>query len=372
MGSIWKTSLRIVGQACFALISFIVLLFLASLFFLALGFGFGAGLGEGGFKDLSEAEKPSYRYIAGDKESDNRLLVLSVEGLILGSPPKDFGLSFQFPGITYGYAIQDMLKDAMEDESIKGILLHMQTPGGTIFGAKAIFDGMKAFQHATEKPVVAYIEGMSASGGVMAMVGADAIYADYGSLIGSIGVIGAALMYYDKPTATEGGLLGGGIVTQGGIEQTLIFAGRGKDLGNPFRRTSEEEVKTLQNGVNNEYENFVSHVAENRSIDETVIRQQMGAHVFDNESAQQYGLIDGTLNRDDSLRKLAELAQTGDDFQIVSPKNDRSHFLGQLITTLRGQSHSLERQQQTVNRDMCNALVGVPLVYYGDITRLCR
>jgi hypothetical protein len=64
----WKTSLRIVGQACFALISFIVVLFLASLFFLALGLGLGTGLGEGGFKDLSEVEKLSYRYISGDQE----------------------------------------------------------------------------------------------------------------------------------------------------------------------------------------------------------------------------------------------------------------------------------------------------------------
>ncbi len=372
MGSMWKTSLRIVGQACFALISFIVVLFLASLFFLALGLGLGTGLGEGGFKDLSEVEKLSYRYISGDQESDNRLLTLSVEGLILGAPPKDFGLSFHFPGITYGYVIQDMLKDATEDESIKGILLHMQTPGGTIFGAKAIFDGIKAYQQATQKPIVAYIEGISASGGVMAMVGADAIYADYGSLIGSIGVIGAALMYYDKPTATEGGLLGGGIVTQGGIEQTLVFAGRGKDLGNPFRRPSEEEVKVLQNGVDIEYGNFVRHVAENRNMGETVIRQQMGAHIFDNKIAQQYGLIDGTLNRDDSLAKLAKLAQVGDDFQVVSPETNRSNFLGQLLKALRGHSSSLKLQQQTVKHDMCNALMGVPLAYYGDVTTLCR
>jgi protease-4 len=98
----------------------------------------------------------------------------------------------------------------------------------------------------------------------------------------------------------------------------------------------------------------------------------MGAHIFDNKIAQQYGLIDGTLNRNDSLAKLAKLAKIEDDFQVVSPKAERVNFLGQLLKTLRGHSTSQKLQQQTIKHDMCDALMGVPLVYYGDVTKFCH
>jgi protease-4 len=367
MSSIWKTMLRLIGRACFALISFLVLLYLAGVFFASLGQGIGSSL----FRAERQAARDSYTYVSGTKESKNRLLYLPVEGIILGSAPGYLSSNLSLPGVTFGYGVKDLLKKVAKDDSVKGILLWLQTPGGTIFGSQAIFDGVKAYQQATGKPVVAYVEGLAASGGVMAMVGANAIYADQGSAVGSIGVLGPAWFYYDKPKATEGGLFGGGVVTEGGIERTIISAGRGKDLGNPFRRPTPEELGNLQKGVDIEYGRFVKHVADNRKMSESLIREQMGAQVFDNQTAQEYGLIDGTLNRDDTIAKLAELAKVGEDYQLVRSKVDRGVFFERLFGALGLQSLEQTHLRQQVQQEFCETVERLPVAYHGDIARLC-
>jgi len=372
MSEFWKIPFKIFGMAFFALISFVTLLFLFSLFFIGAGVGVGMSMKGGDIKNLTAAEEETdYSYISGKKGSQNYLLSLSVEGLILGSPAFDTG-AMDWMGVTYGYELQEALQDAAKDENVKGIFLHMQTPGGTIFGSMAISEGIKAFQAETGKPVLAYIEGLSASGGVMSMVGADAIYADYGSMIGSIGVIGGMLTYFNKPTAIDGGLFGNGIVTKDGIEQTVISAGRGKDLGNPFRRVTAEELQTLQQNIDREYQNFVRHVAIHRKMDEKTIIEKMGAQIFDNESARSYGLIDGTLDRNDAIDKLAKLAKVGEDFQLVKVKKNPKRFWQQfLLSFTEEMKPSRAMQQQAVQQDICQAVSGLPLVYHGDLGRLC-
>ena len=183
---IWKVPLKIFGMTLYAFISFLVLLFLFSTFFISAGLGIGSMFGRKGLTDLVSTEDQAYTFVSGSQESKNLLVSLPVEGVILGSPPQEISASpMGWFNVTYGYSIQKALEKAAEDDQVKGIFLHVQSPGGTIFGSMAIFDGIKAFQKSTGKPVLVFIEGLSASGCVMAMVGADAIYADYGSYIGS-------------------------------------------------------------------------------------------------------------------------------------------------------------------------------------------
>jgi protease-4 len=361
---------KIFGQTLFAIISFFVIIFLFSLFFIALGTG--VGLNTSSFSKLQYVEQTEYNYVSGDDDSENKLLTVAVNGIILGSSPEEdfsFGLS---DFLTYGYDIVDTLEEAAEDDNIKGIFMPFRTPGGTIFGSQAIYRAIKKYREDTGNPVVVYIEGISASGGVMAMVAANSIYADYGSLIGSIGVLGPSLTYFNKPIATDGGLFGGGIVTQGGIEQTAITAGRGKDLGNPFRKPSDEEIANLKAGVNNEYENFVNHVAKNRNMEPEMIRNEMGAQIFDNKTAQAYGLIDGTQYRSEAIRSLAKLAKLGDDYKLVKPLFDRKSVMDQLFGVIY-QSSSQLQPEQIVRQQICGNSRQLTLAYHGSLsTSICR
>jgi protease-4 len=205
-------------------------------------------------------------------------------------------------------------------------------------------------------------------------VGATRIYADHGSLIGSIGVLGPQLLFFNKPVATDGGLLNSGIVTQGGIEQTIISAGRGKDLGNPFRRPTEEEIASLTQGVEAEYAAFVEHVADNRRIDAETIRDRMGAMVFDNATAQQYGLIDGTASRGEAIARLAELAKVPKDYQVVRPGDGEGGMLRRLLSSRLGETRPPPegRTSEAIRPSEICAPVRTPLAYYGDPSTLCR
>jgi protease-4 len=118
----------------------------------------GAVLSPSGNK-LTGAEA-SYSHVFGNKSSANRLLNIKLFGEILGTPPTAVPSPFDFfgsMGATYGYSVKQALADAAKDEAIKGIFLHTTTPGGTIFGSMAIFDGIKQYQTNTGKPVVVFI-----------------------------------------------------------------------------------------------------------------------------------------------------------------------------------------------------------------------
>lgn len=363
---------RGVTQAFVLIATVLASLALIGVVVFAVALGLGAGLASTS-SSMSGAAVDGYVHELGARESRNKLLSIRVEGVILGVPPRDRSAVFFMPeGFTYGYDVQHQLDEAAKKNDVKGILLHLQTPGGTIFGSRAIDEGVRRYQEKTKKPVVAYIEGLSASGGVMAMVGATRIYADHGSLIGSIGVLGPQLLFYNKPVATDGGLLGSGIVTQEGIEHTIISAGRGKDLGNPFRRATDEEIATLTRGVEAEYDAFVEHVATRRKIEPSTIRDRMGAMVFDNATAQQYGLIDGTASRDEAIARLADLAKVPKDFQVVRPQEGEAGMLRRLLTsTFGGEAPSAGAPMQALRTEVCSS-VRMALAYYGDPAALCR
>lgn len=253
-------------------------------------------------------------FVAGDEGNANKLLAVPVTGVILGESEGGGGFLSSLLSATYGYQVKADLEAAAERNDIKGVVLEMDTPGGTIFGSRAIADAVRAYRERTGRPVLAYVRGLSASGGMYAMAGADHIVADHGTLVGSIGVIFGPLSQYDNVIATDGGLLGGGVETTGGITEIYITAGRSKDLGNPYRPLQDEERKALQLGVDNNYETFVSHVAEGRGIEASAIKDQLGALIYDEQTALQSGLIDQVGNRDEAYVKAAELAKlkTGD------------------------------------------------------------
>jgi protease IV len=323
--------------------------------------------------DTEATEKAErYRFVSGDSGSRNRILSMDVVGPILGTGSDSNGFGLGVGEITYGYQIQSQLQDAAEDKQIKAVFLRFITPGGTIYGSQAIFDGIKAYKKATGNPVYVYIEGISASGGVWAMVGADKIYADHGSMIGSIGVIGPQLQYFNRPKAIDGGLFGGGVATDAGIENIVISAGRGKDLGNPFRRPTPEELAVLQAGVNTEYDNFVRHVAQARGIAEDVIRNKMGAMIFDNKAAKQWGLIDGTLSRQGVLDQLIATAKLKkDDYQLVSFRPKSVSLLSGLLGSAPARP-SAAKIEQLISQDLCTMTQQRVLVYHGNPLPLCR
>lgn len=208
---------------------------------------------------------------------------------------------------TYGYEIAQQIDD-LDANDADGLILRMDTPGGTVTGAKAIADAVDRYKARTKKKVFAHVQGMSASGGMYAMAGADNIQADYGSFVGSIGVVMGPLSRYRDVVAIDGGLLSGGVTTTGGIDEYYLTQGRGKDAGNPYRDLTDEERSVFMNGLANEYTAFVDHVSAKRGIPAEVIRNDIGALIYDNVTAKEKKLIDGTMGIDEAYRYFATSA----------------------------------------------------------------
>lgn len=269
-------------------------------------------------------DKYEYRLLAGEQENEDQILVIKIVGPIYADADLDgAGGLFGVSG-TFGYEIKSQLYNAAEEESVKGIILEINSPGGTINGSAAISDGVEYYREKTGKPVIAWISGMGASGSYWAAASADEIIVDTGSIVGSIGVIFGPLKYYDG-VVSEGGLLEGEVVTVNGIETTYFTAGEGKDFGNPYRDATEAEKDIIQASVNNEYAKFVQYVSERRDIAQSKIREQIGAHVYGVDQALDLKLIDSVGTRQDSYTRVAELAGVS-DYKVVERYLDLGFF----------------------------------------------
>jgi protease-4 len=315
--------------------------------------------GLAGLAGDADGRRPlSASYVAGDRGGE-RLLAIRVSGVILGEGESGlFG-----PAGTFGYTVKDQLRQAAEDESIHGVVLEMDTPGGTIFGARAIADGVEDYQKRTGRKVVAYVSSLSASGGMYAMAGADRIVADHGTLTGSIGVIFGPITFYDRPTAIDQGALVGGVETRNGITVEYVTAGRGKDAGNPFRRLTAEERGVIQRGVTRSYGEFVGWVSERRGIPREEIVRRIGAHVYDEQTARELGLVDEIGSRDDAYARAAQLAGV-DRWRVDRVDQADGGLLGRL-------ARRPTAEQAEKSWSLCTGQPAM-LAYSGDLAALCR
>lgn len=317
--------------------------------------------------------------VAGEADADIKLVAVPISGLILGEDKGAAGGGLFSPlDITYGYTVKEDLANLAEDDSVDGIILELDTPGGTIFGSRAIADGIAAYRETTGKPVLAYVSSISASGGVYSMAGADMIYADYGTLVGSIGVIFGPFTTYTDVTAIDGGILGGGVTTEGGIEVEFLSAGRSKDFGNPYRPMTDEERAVLQEGLDDAYADFVDHVSEGRNIPSAEIEKGLGALIFGEQQAVENGLIDGVANRDESYRIAAEAAglQDGETWKVERLETGTPGLLSLLtgpierVTGPTGTNDSAGESDPARVEPLCLG-TGSILAFHGDPALLC-
>lgn len=278
----------------------------------------GAGASANGKNKGANSAKSEFIY--GDKDSDNAIMQVDIKGPILThKPAKDSGGFFNaIQSVTYGYEVKEQLLDAAKNDKIKAVMLFVTTPGGSIVGSQAIHDGVLAVK-AAGKPVITYVDTISASGGVWSTAASDKIFADHGSIIGSVGVNFGNLMYFDDPVALDGGLFGGGVTTRGGIKTDFIGAGLGKDLGNPFRPMTEREKSLIEATAIEFYEKFLDHVVTNRNMNRTALVEQHGAMIYANDLAERFGYIDGTKTFQETLGYIGlEIGASGDDWKLVS------------------------------------------------------
>ena len=303
--------------------SFFAALFTGLLFVMLLGLGIGLATQSGSAIDQN------LEYTAGNENAEHSFVAIPVEGLILGEPLKTDSLLelFSEQGVTYGYEVKELLIELADEDSVDGVVLEIHSPGGTLFGTKAITDGVAYYQEKTGKPVYAYIGSLASSGGYWAAVSADQVYADLGTTMGSIGVITGPFKYYDQVISEGYGIVGPTVETTGGISTEYITAGRHKDLGNPYRQLSEEERTVMQASVDQAYQAFIEYVAERRGLEVSMVDETVGALIYGEVQSKELGLIDEIADKQTVYKQLAtNVGIAEDEFKIMRPYRELGFF----------------------------------------------
>ncbi len=189
--------------------------------------------------------------------------------------------------------VVQQLEKAREDKSIKGVLFVVNSPGGAVPPSIEIMEAIKRLKK--EKPVIAYAAGTIASGSYYASIYANEIYANPGSMVGSIGVIMQGMNY------TE-------LAQKIGISAQTVKAGKFKEVGTASREWKDFEKAELEKVVNNTYDMFVYDVSTARELDPANHTSFADAHIFTATQAKEVGLIDKIGVSYDAKLALIELS----------------------------------------------------------------
>ncbi len=204
----------------------------------------------------------------------DRLELVSLDGAITGARASVSG----------AMGVRDRLRELIEDDTVKGVLLSINSPGGTVGASKELYEAVKDLS--AKKPVVVSMLDQATSGGYYAASPATKIYANAGTLTGSIGVILSGF------NAKE-------LLDRIGIQSQVIKTGPYKDIFSPLRELSEPERQLLQGLLQSTYQEFISDVSKGRNLDLEVVRKLADGRIYTGRQAKDNKLVDalGTLEQ---------------------------------------------------------------------------
>jgi protease-4 len=241
------------------------------------------------FTDFFAAEgEPFTEEVVEEGSELKKIVILDVNGVIQDTG--DTGSLFQ----SSGYNHQDFMKKLtyiQEDDTVKGIIIKVNTPGGGVVESAEIHDKLAEIQKESKKPIYISMGSMAASGGYYISVAAKKIYASPETLTGSLGVIMEAVNYE-------------GLADKYGVDFVTIKSGQYKDIMSPTRKMTEEERQILQTMINNSYEGFVKVIAEGRNMTVEQVKKLADGRIYDGRQAKDLQLIDGFGYLDDVIVQM--------------------------------------------------------------------
>lgn len=217
-----------------------------------------------------------------------------------------------------------------DDKTVRGFVIEIRSPGGVAGTAQSMYTELARLRDQDDRPVVAWIGEVGASGGYYVALGADSILALPSSITGSIGVI------MEFPNAEE-------FLRKAGVGLEVVKSGDLKDLGSPVRSPTDEERRVLQELVDDVYEQFVVAVSENRRMDRASVVALADGRVMSGARAVELGLVDRTATLSETLDLVGRMTGLGDDPRTVRPLERRLGFWDVVRGVEESRLHSLVR-----------------------------
>src|SRR5687767_456104 len=187
------------------------------------------------------------------------------------------------------------LRHHRDNPSIRAVVIRINSPGGVVGPTQEVHDALLRVRQAG-KPVVASLGSVAASGGYYVAVAADQIYANPGSLTGSIGVI----MQMANVDA---------LMKKVGVDYVVVKAGQFKDLGNFSRPLTPEERRVIQALLDDVHGQFIEAVAKGRKLDRTAVVQFADGRVFSATQALGLKMVDALGGLEEAIEAAAKLAK---------------------------------------------------------------
>ena len=223
-------------------------------------------------------------------------------------------------GLIGSDSLGDLIRKAGKDNTIKAVVLRINSGGGSAFASEIIRQEIIAFQK-KGKPLVVSMGSVAASGGYWIAADADEIWASPATITGSIGIFGA-IPTFEKTLASFG-------VYSDGVGTTPLASGL--NLTQPL---PEQLRSAIQQGVAHGYDQFLTIVTEGRNLDRSHVEKIAQGRVFDGQTAKYLGLVDKLGTLDDAVKSAAKLASLT-DFQpefIRRPMTVKDQFFQYLTT----------------------------------------
>lgn len=210
------------------------------------------------------------------------------------------------------------IKDATDNKSIHALLIHVNTPGGSVTESDNLYHALGKFKAKdANRKIFVMVGDLMASGGYYMAMQADYIMVQPTSIIGSIGVIMPGVNLFD-------------LATKLGIRDASITSGESKDILNPLKPVNPEHVAMLKGVLTHMYDRFVMLVAKGRHLPETTVRELADGRIFHAEDAKNLKLVDG-IGYPEDLYKHVEVMMEKPVY-IYSKDVDTS--LRKLLSTL--------------------------------------
>jgi len=251
-------------------------------------------------------------------DTENRIAVIYSSGAIM---PDIEQSPLEEQAVITASGIREQLNDIKEDDNVKGIVIHINSPGGSASTSDLIWHYLKE----TELPVVAVMGSVAASGGYYMAAGADTIVADANTITGSIGVF--SLLVNTQDFYNE----------KLGITFDQIKTHDHADIFTLTRPLTEAEKRGLQNGVDKTYETFLNRVAESRGMTRDEVHEVAQGRVWTGADAKEQNLVDIIGNLETGLQTAAEMAGIETYNVVTFPKKK------DIYSTLFGSANSQVR-----------------------------
>jgi protease-4 len=231
----------------------------------------------------------------------DRIGVVDLDGVILSPQP-----------------VVGQLKKFADDSSIKAIILHVNSPGGGVAASEEIYREVKRINQEKKKRVVVSIETVGASGAYYIASASNKIYADQGSIVGSIGVIAEWVNYGD-------------LLKWAKLKNVVFKTGEFKDTGNPARELTPAEQAYMQSLIDNMFGQFVQAVADGRGMKFDDVKAIADGKVWTGKEALSMKLIDNVGDFEAVVNDTAKSVGISGEPTLVHPEKDRRTLLDLML-----------------------------------------